>query len=56
MSRGLKAGTVWINTWGYFNDGFEEGGFKQSGLGRSRGARAMEEFQEVKARYESIQL
>ena len=56
MSRGLKAGTLWINTWGYVNDGFEEGGFKQSGLGRSRGARAMEEFQEVKTRYESIQL
>jgi betaine-aldehyde dehydrogenase len=55
MSRGLKAGTVWINTWGYVNDTFEEGGFKQSGLGRSRGTRAMEEFQEIKTRYESIQ-
>ena len=26
----------------------EEGGFKYSGIGRARGARAMEEFQEVK--------
>ena len=32
MSRRLKAGTVWINTWGYVNDGFEDGGCKQSAL------------------------
>ena len=44
----VKAGTVWINTWGLIHDAFEEGGFKQSGIGRARGARAMEEFQEVK--------
>src|SRR4029077_8547648 len=42
------AGTVWINTWGLVNDAFEEGGFKYSGIGRARGLRAMEEFQEVK--------
>src|SRR4029077_1611901 len=42
------AGTVWINTWGLVNDAFEEGGFKYSGIGRARGVRAMEEFQEVK--------
>jgi acyl-CoA reductase-like NAD-dependent aldehyde dehydrogenase len=29
-------------------DQFEEGGFKQSGLGRLRGPRALEEFQEYK--------
>jgi acyl-CoA reductase-like NAD-dependent aldehyde dehydrogenase len=39
---------VWINTWGLVNDAFEEGGFKYSGIGRARGLRAMEEFQEVK--------
>src|SRR6201987_3737942 len=46
-ARAIKAGTVWINTWGLINDAFEEGGFKYSGIGRARGARAMEEFQEV---------
>jgi betaine-aldehyde dehydrogenase len=48
VPHAIKAGTVWINTWGVVNDAFEEGGFKYSGIGRARGARAMEEFQEVK--------
>jgi acyl-CoA reductase-like NAD-dependent aldehyde dehydrogenase len=48
VARAIKAGTVWTNTWGVLNDAFEEGGFKHSGIGRSRGLRAMEEFQEVK--------
>jgi betaine-aldehyde dehydrogenase len=48
VAHAIKAGTVWINTWGLVNDAFEEGGFKYSGIGRARGARAMEEFQEVK--------
>ena len=30
------------------NDGFEEGGHKQSGLGRLRGARGLADFQEIK--------
>jgi betaine-aldehyde dehydrogenase len=48
IARAIKAGTVWTNTWGLLSDAFEEGGFKHSGIGRSRGLRAMEEFQEVK--------
>jgi betaine-aldehyde dehydrogenase len=48
VSRAIKAGTVWTNTWGIINDAFEEGGFKFSGIGRARGLRAMEEFQEAK--------
>src|SRR3546814_3154461 len=48
VTRGIRAGTVWTNTWAAINDRFEEGGFKQSGIGRLRGTRGMEEFQEVK--------
>jgi len=48
VAHAIKAGTVWVNTWGLVNNAFEEGGFKYSGIGRARGARAMEEFQEVK--------
>ncbi|WP_320535768.1 aldehyde dehydrogenase family protein [Pseudarthrobacter sp. IC2-21] len=48
VARGLKAGTVWTNSWVVMADQFEEGGFKQSGLGRLRGPRALEEFQEYK--------
>ena len=54
VAQGLKAGTVWTNTWGIVDDGFEEGGFKQSGLGRARGMRGMEEFQEIKTRIETV--
>jgi hypothetical protein len=37
-----------------FHDAFEEGGFKYSGIGRARGLRAMEEFQEVKTQFRVI--
>ena len=39
VAQGVKAGMVWTNTWGIIDDVFEEGGFKQSGVGRARGAR-----------------
>jgi betaine-aldehyde dehydrogenase len=54
VAHAIKAGTVWINTWGLVNDAFEEGGFKSSGIGRARGARAMEEFQEVKTHIHAV--
>ncbi len=54
VARAIKAGTVWTNTWGILSDAFEEGGFKDSGIGRSRGLRAMEEFQEVKTHIRAV--
>jgi acyl-CoA reductase-like NAD-dependent aldehyde dehydrogenase len=56
VARAVKAGTVWTNTWGvgFLNDAFEEGGFKSSGIGRSRGLRAMEEFQEIKTQFRLV--
>ncbi|MGI5518370.1 aldehyde dehydrogenase family protein [Streptomyces sp. CA-106131] len=48
VGREIKAGTVWTNTWAVVHDMFEEGGFKQSGLGRLNGMRGLEEFQETK--------
>lgn len=44
----LDAGTIWINDWGTAPDEFEEGGFKQSGLGRLNGYAALDEFIEYK--------
>src|ERR1700745_3879280 len=47
-SRGVRAGTVWINT---FMEGPAElpfGGYKQSGLGRELGRSAIEEFTDLK--------
>lgn len=48
MSRGIKAGTVWVNT---YNKNFPEaefGGYKQSGLGRTRGVDGLMEYCETK--------
>jgi acyl-CoA reductase-like NAD-dependent aldehyde dehydrogenase len=48
MSRGIRAGTIWVNT---FMDGYPElsfGGYKESGLGRELGRFAIDEFTELK--------
>jgi betaine-aldehyde dehydrogenase len=55
VSRELHAGTVWTNTWAAINDGFAEGGYKQSGIGRLRGPLAITEFQEAKTVVHFIQ-
>jgi betaine-aldehyde dehydrogenase len=48
VARGIRAGTVWVNT---FMDGYPElpfGGYKESGQGRELGRFAIEEFTELK--------
>jgi betaine-aldehyde dehydrogenase len=37
VAQGLTAGAVWTNSWGIINDASEEGGGKQSGVGRRPG-------------------
>src|SRR5580692_314387 len=54
VSRGIQAGTIWTNAWAELNDGFAEGGFKQSGIGRLRGPLAIADFQEAKTIVHSI--
>jgi betaine-aldehyde dehydrogenase len=54
VSREIQFGTVWTNTWAAINDGFAEGGFKQSGIGRLRGPLAIADFQEAKTVVHSI--
>jgi acyl-CoA reductase-like NAD-dependent aldehyde dehydrogenase len=34
IARRLESGTIWINNWAVVYDETEEGGYKQSGLGR----------------------
>jgi betaine-aldehyde dehydrogenase len=48
VARELDAGTIWINDWAKVYDEFEEGGFKQSGLGRMNGGAVMDDFLEYK--------
>ena len=49
LSRRLKAGTVWINTYGLMDAALPFGGYKQSGFGRELGEAAMESYTEVKS-------
>jgi acyl-CoA reductase-like NAD-dependent aldehyde dehydrogenase len=54
VSREIHAGTIWTNAWAELNDGFAEGGYKQSGIGRLRGPLAIADFQEAKTVVHSI--
>jgi aldehyde dehydrogenase (NAD+) len=49
MAAGLKAGTVWINTYGYTDVRLPWGGSGESGFGREHGESAIENFTEPKA-------
>jgi betaine-aldehyde dehydrogenase len=44
----IAAGTIWINQWAVIYDEMEEGGQKQSGIGRLNGVAALAPFTEYK--------
>jgi len=48
VSRRLKAGTVWINTYGLMDASLPFGGYKSSGFGRELGSKALEHYTETK--------
>lgn len=48
VGQAISAGTVWINQWAVIHDEIEEGGHKQSGIGRLNGEAAMAPFTELK--------
>jgi aldehyde dehydrogenase (NAD+) len=48
-ARALKAGTVWINAYNFYDPGLPFGGYKESGFGRERGHYALEEYTQVKS-------
>ena len=48
IARKLKAGTVWINTYGLMDAALPFGGFKQSGFGRDLGMDALNHYTELK--------
>ena len=49
VAAALKAGTVWVNTYGPTDAALPFGGFKQSGIGREMGFDALEMYTEVKS-------
>jgi len=48
VGAAIQAGTIWINEWAVIHDEMEEGGHKQSGIGRLNGEAAMAPFTEFK--------
>jgi aldehyde dehydrogenase (NAD+) len=54
VSRQLRAGTVWINTYGLMDASLPFGGFKSSGFGRELSAHAMEHYTELKTVWLSL--
>jgi len=47
-ARAIRAGTVWINSYNYYDAGAPFGGFKASGFGRDLGADALDGYLETK--------
>ncbi len=48
FARGIKAGTVWINTYNMTDNALPFGGYKESGFGRELGAAALETYTQTK--------
>lgn len=48
MSRKLRAGTVWVNTYNIFDQSTPFGGFKDSGVGREKGQYALNNYLQTK--------
>ena len=49
MSRALKAGTVWVNTYRAISYMMPFGGMKNSGIGRENGKDMIHEYLETKS-------
>jgi acyl-CoA reductase-like NAD-dependent aldehyde dehydrogenase len=49
VARGLRAGTVWINTYRAITWNSPFGGYKESGFGRSNGAEAIDGYLQTKS-------
>ena len=48
LARRIRAGTVWINTYGQLTQATELGGMRESGLGRQYGIEGLYEYTELK--------
>ena len=55
VARRLAAGTVWVNTYNFYDPGMPFGGVKGSGFGRDLGAESMREYTQVKSVWMSIE-
>lgn len=55
VARRLEAGTVWINTYKQLSISTPFGGFKESGVGREKGANGMRLYQQSKGIYVGLE-
>lgn len=55
VSRGLKAGTVWVNCYNVYESSVPFGGYKTSGIGRDKGEYALSNYTQTKAVYQSLE-
>ncbi len=53
-ARAIKAGTVWINTYNFYDPAAPFGGYKASGFGRDLGAEALQGYLETKTVWVSL--
>jgi aldehyde dehydrogenase (NAD+)/phenylacetaldehyde dehydrogenase len=53
-ARAIKAGTVWINTYNFYDPAAPFGGYKASGFGRDLGAEALAGYLETKTVWVSL--
>jgi acyl-CoA reductase-like NAD-dependent aldehyde dehydrogenase len=53
-ARAIKAGTVWINTYNFYDAAAPFGGYKASGFGRDLGAEALNGYLETKTVWVSL--
>ena len=54
MARGIRAGTVWVNSYGGSDAAVSFGGYKQSGMGRELGKHSIDAYTQVKSVWVSI--
>ena len=54
MARGLRAGTVWVNTYDAVDMSTPFGGYKQSGFGRDRSLHALEKYTQLKTTWINV--
>ena len=54
VARGVRAGTVWVNTTGLYDPAVSFGGYKQSGFGRELGLHSMETYTQTKSVWISL--
>jgi acyl-CoA reductase-like NAD-dependent aldehyde dehydrogenase len=49
FARAVKAGTVWVNTYGNYDSAMPFGGYKMSGFGRELGKTALDSYTQIKS-------